>query len=135
MESCYTYVRFCGNKSKRWDGKCSEVPSKTIVKTGLCNVEGLEEADVHWPAKGSKPGKGGKVWKCVILPEEEAGSGGAGTGADGPSPKKQKTDDGGALTKPLSKLIAVDSMPCRIGHVVCTRMSCASLVPSLLVMC
>ena len=30
----YTYVKFCNNNSKRWDGKAAEVPSKTVAKTG-----------------------------------------------------------------------------------------------------
>ena len=46
----------------------SDVPSKTVVRTGRCNEEGMEEAEVHWPVKGK--GKGGmKIWYCVLLPE------------------------------------------------------------------
>lgn len=63
-----TYVRFCNNNSKRWDGKASEILAKPMERTGSRNAEGLEEAVVHWPAKGK--GKG-KFWRCVILPEGE----------------------------------------------------------------
>lgn len=28
---------------------------------------GLEEAEVHWPGKGKSKGK---IWKCMLLPEE-----------------------------------------------------------------
>ena len=46
----------------------SDVPSQTVVQTGRCNQEGMEEAEVHWPVKGK--GKGDvKIWHCVLLPE------------------------------------------------------------------
>ena len=57
----YTYVvKFCNNSSKRWDGKCSEVPTKTVVKTGGRNNKGLELAEVHWPTKGKGGGERGE---------------------------------------------------------------------------
>ena len=57
-------VRFMDNDSQRWDGKVSE----TVVRTGRCNQEGMEEAEVHWPVKWK--GKGDvKIWHCVLLPQ------------------------------------------------------------------
>ena len=71
METEYISVRFTNNDSRRWDGKLSDVPSKTVVRTGRYNEEGMEEAEVHWPVKGK--GKGDvKIWHCVVLPESAA---------------------------------------------------------------
>ena len=71
METEYISVRFTNNDSRRWDGKLSDVPSKTVVRTGRYNEEGMEEAKVHWPVKGK--GKGDvKIWHCVVLPESAA---------------------------------------------------------------
>ena len=81
----FTDAKFLNNNSKRWDGKASEVPTKTVVRTGRI-TDGFEEAEVHWPAKGTGKGKGGKVWKCIILPESEDTP---------PSPKKQRLSDAG----------------------------------------
>ena len=68
MDPEYVSVRFMDNDSRRWDGKVSDVPSKTVVRTGRCNQEGMEEAEVHWPVKGK--GKGDvKIWHCVLLPQ------------------------------------------------------------------
>ena len=44
----YVGVRFEGNGSKKWDGKETEVPAKTLVSLGEYTVEGLEKAEVHW---------------------------------------------------------------------------------------
>ena len=63
-EAEYIAVKFEGNGSRKWDGKESEVPRKTVERLGKKTGEGLEQAEVHWPGKGK--GKG-KVWKCVIL--------------------------------------------------------------------
>ena len=60
-------VRFEGNGAKKWDGKETEVPAKTLVSLGEYTAEGLEKAEVHWPGKG---GKTGKIWKCVVLPTD-----------------------------------------------------------------
>ena len=69
MQASYVAVRFEGNGSKKWDGREYEVPEKTVVRQGRWTGDGLEEAEVHWPGKGGKA-KGGKIWKCVILPLE-----------------------------------------------------------------
>ncbi len=58
-EEQYTYVQFIGN-DPRWDGRWSEVPSKTVIRTGGTTSGGLEEAEVHWPSKGGK----GKEERC-----------------------------------------------------------------------
>ena len=62
-------VRFEGNASKRWDGRETEVPSRTVVRSGRRGADGSEIAEVHWPGKG---GKGKKVWCCVVLEGEAA---------------------------------------------------------------
>ena len=49
-------VRFEGNGAKKWDGKETEVPAKTLVSLGEYTAEGLEKAEVHWPGKGGKTG-------------------------------------------------------------------------------
>ena len=54
----FTDAKFLNNNSKRWDGKASEVPTKTVVRTGRI-TDGFEEAEVHWPAKETGKGKGG----------------------------------------------------------------------------
>ena len=40
------------------------VPSKTVVRTGRCNQEGMEEAEVKGKGKGDV-----KIWHCVLLPQ------------------------------------------------------------------
>ena len=52
METEYISVRFTNNNSRQWDGKVSDIPSKTVVQSGRYNEEGMEEAEVHWPVKG-----------------------------------------------------------------------------------
>ena len=64
----YLLVRFEGNTSKRWDGRETEVPSRTVVRSGRRGADGSEIAEVHWPGKG---GKGKKVWCCMVLEGEE----------------------------------------------------------------
>ena len=68
-EADYLLVRFEGNSSNRWDGRETEVPSRTVVRSGRRGADGLEVAEVHWPGKG---GKGKKLWKCVVLEGEAA---------------------------------------------------------------
>ena len=53
-EAEYLLVRFEGNSSKRWDGRETEVPSRTVVRSGRRGADGLEVAEVHWPGKGGK---------------------------------------------------------------------------------
>ena len=81
----YLLVRFEGNASKRWDGRETEVPSRTVVRSGRRGADGSEIAEVHWPGKGGK----GKVWCCVVLEgegeEEEA--------AAVPCAKRARTED------------------------------------------
>ena len=69
-EAEHLLVRFEGNASKRWDGRKTEVPSWTVVRSGKRREDGLEVAEVHW-GKGGKGGKGKKVWNCVVLEGEE----------------------------------------------------------------
>ena len=70
MDTEYISICFIDNDSRRWDGKVLDVPSKTVVRTGRCNEEGMEEAKVHWPVRGK--GKGDvKIWHYVVLPETE----------------------------------------------------------------
>ena len=45
-----------------------DVPSKTVVWTGHCNQEDMEEAEVQWPVKGKEKGDV-KIWHCVLLPQ------------------------------------------------------------------
>ena len=65
-----------------WQYGLREIPQRSgmegnqrcWIRLGRYNAKGLEEAEVHWPGKGGKT-KGGKIWKCVMLPpdqEEEA---------------------------------------------------------------
>ena len=75
MEDSYTTVRFVGNNSKKWDGKETEVPAKTVMALGRKTAEGLEEAEVHWPGKGKATAK---VWRrrgCSRRPRQGAGAG------------------------------------------------------------
>ena len=88
MDAEYVSVRFMDNDSRRWDGKVSDVPSKTVVRTGRCNEEGMEEAEVHWPVKGK--GKGDvKIWHCVLLPQ----AGRTGEEDIGPKPVRRRPLD------------------------------------------
>ena len=68
MQASYVAVQFEGNGSNKWDGREYEVP-EAVVRQGRWTGDGLEEAEVHWPGKGGKA-KGGKIWKCVMLPLE-----------------------------------------------------------------
>ena len=43
-------------------------------------VDGLEEAEVHWPGKGGK--SKGTVWKCVLLQSDTE-----------PAPAEEASDD------------------------------------------
>ena len=63
-EAEYLIVRIKGNGSKRWDGRETEVPSRTVVRSG---ADSLVVAEVHWPGKGGKR----KVWKCAVLKGEQ----------------------------------------------------------------
>ena len=63
----YLLVRFEGNASKCWDGRETEVPSRTVVRSGRREADGSEIAKVHWPGKGGKA----KVWCYVVLAGEE----------------------------------------------------------------
>lgn len=54
METEYISVRFTNNDSRQWDGKLSDVPLKTVVRTGRYNEEGMEEAEVHGPSRGKE---------------------------------------------------------------------------------
>ena len=40
-------THFMDNDSWQWNGKVSDVPSKTVVWKGRCNEEGMEETEVH----------------------------------------------------------------------------------------
>ena len=79
----YLLVRFEGNASKRWDGRETEVPSRTVVRSGRRGADGSEIAEVHWPGKGGK----GKVWCCVVLEGEEEEA------AAVPCAKRARTED------------------------------------------
>ena len=54
MDTKYISVRFMDNDSRRWDGKVSDFLLKTVVQTGCCNEEGMEEAEVHGPSRGKE---------------------------------------------------------------------------------